>query len=75
MTPADLPHIAVRLTAIERSALQSLPARDRGHLPDDVWWAYHSILDEGLAQSDGNFLIFATPIGKEVLRVLGFRQR
>ena len=71
MTQANTSHIASRLTDDERLALRSLPARDRGHLPDDVWWAYYSILDQGLAESDGNFLISATPLGREVLRTLG----
>jgi hypothetical protein len=62
--------IAAQMTPNEKVALLSLPARDRGHLPDDAWWAYHSILDQGLATSDGNFLILATPLGEEVLRLL-----
>jgi hypothetical protein len=71
MTQADTSRIAAQLTDDERLALRSLPARDRGHLPDDIWWAYYSILDQGLAESDGNFLISATPLGRDVLRALG----
>lgn len=71
MTQPDLSRIAAGLVGSERTALRSLPVRDRGHLPDDVWWAYHSILDQGLAESDGNFLISATSLGRKVLRLLG----
>jgi hypothetical protein len=69
--PADAARIALQLTHDERSALRLLPMRDRGHLPDDVWWAYYSILDQGLAKSDGNFLISITALGQEVLNSLG----
>ncbi|QCP50349.1 hypothetical protein FAZ95_14930 [Trinickia violacea] len=70
MNQPDPSNIAARLTANERTALRSLPAHDRGHMPDEVWWAYYSILDQGLAESDGNFQISATLLGEEVLRTL-----
>jgi hypothetical protein len=61
--------VAQQLTDNERIALLSLPARDRADMPDELWWAYHSILDQGLATSQ-RFLISATPLGKAVLRLL-----
>lgn len=70
MISPDPTRIATSLTANERTALYSLPTHDRGDLPDDLWWAYYSILDQGLAASDGNFLISATPLGDDVLRLL-----
>lgn len=70
MIDQNLWHTAAELNACERKVLRSLPAYDRGHLPDDIWWAYLSILDQGLAESDGNFLIIVTPLGQEVLRTL-----
>ncbi len=70
MIDQNLWHIAAELNASERKVLRSLPAYDRGHLPDDIWWAYLSILDQRLAESDGNFLIIATARGQAVLRTL-----
>jgi hypothetical protein len=66
----DPERLAPQITANEREALLSLPARDRGDLPEDLWWAYHSILDQGLAASTGHSMIIATPLGHAVLRVL-----
>lgn len=66
----DLERVAARLTDNERMALLSLPARDRGDMHDDLWWAYHSILDQGLATSAGDFMIVATPLGEAVLGLL-----
>jgi hypothetical protein len=62
--------VARQLTDNERIALLSLPARDRADMPDELWWAYHSILDQGLATSSERFLIVATPLGAAVLRLL-----
>ena len=66
MSDICIPPIAERLTPTERAALLSLPVHDRGDLPEEVWWAYYSILDEGLADSDGNFTIVPTPLGTAV---------
>ena len=67
---ADPAAIAVALTAGERAALRSLPARDRGHMPDELWWAYYAILDAGLSTTAGNFVMVPTPLGEAVLRHL-----
>ncbi|WP_157219350.1 hypothetical protein [Flavisphingomonas formosensis] len=67
---ADPAAIAVALTAGERAALRSLPARDRGHMPDELWWAYYAILDAGLSTSAGDFLMVPTALGKQVLASL-----
>lgn len=70
MTNIDFSEIAARLTQHERTALRSLPVPDRGHLPDELWWAYRSILDYGLASSNGDFVLIASPLGQAVLRAL-----
>jgi hypothetical protein len=67
----DAKHVAERLTRDERRALLSLPATDRGGLPDEMWWGYYAILDAGLAASAGNFRMVATPLGHAVLHHLG----
>ncbi|WP_156681247.1 hypothetical protein [Sphingomonas profundi] len=54
----------------ERGALLALPFRDRGHLPDEIWWAFHALLDAGLSQTDGNFSMTASPLGAAVLALL-----
>jgi hypothetical protein len=65
------PHgVATQLTGNERAALLSLPARDTGGMPEGLWWAYSSILDQGLAVSTGRSLIIATPFGNAVLKLL-----
>lgn len=66
----DPERVAAHLTDNERAALLSLPARDRGDMHDDLWWAYHSILDQGLATSAGNFMIVATALGEAVIGLL-----
>ena len=66
MTAIDASQIASQLTDGERGALLSLPVRDRGDLPDDIWWAYYSIRDAGLSTSDNDFLMVATPLGEAV---------
>lgn len=70
MTPEHMHRIAAQLSAVERTLLQGLPATDRGHLPDAQWWGYCALLDEGLAQSDGQFGLSATALGQAVLRRL-----
>lgn len=65
--PAEL---AASLTENERMALQSLPARDRGHMPDELWWAYYAIFDAGLSTTAGDFLMVPTELGEAVLRAL-----
>lgn len=62
--------VAARLTENERKALQSLPARDRGHMPEELWWAYYAILDAGLSTTRGDFLMVPTELGEAVLRAL-----
>lgn len=66
----DATTLARRLTENERLALQSLPARDRGHMSEELWWAYHSIMDAGLLETAGNFLMVPTPLGQAVLDAL-----
>jgi hypothetical protein len=66
----DASTIAASLIASERRALQTLPVLDRGHLPDELWWAYVVLLDDGLAVSNGNYLISITPLGRRVLQAL-----
>lgn len=63
--------IAAALTEGEQAALRSLPARDRGHMPDELWWAYYALFDAGLSMTAGDFLMVPTPLGEEVLRALG----
>jgi hypothetical protein len=63
--------VAARLTTHEKAALASLPIHDRGHWPDELWWAYYAILDYGLATSNGDFELVASPLGEAVLRALG----
>ena len=63
--------IAAQLTDGERTALRSLPTRDRGHMPEELWWAYYAIMDAGLSTSAGDFLMVPTPLGEQVLRSLG----
>jgi len=62
--------IAAELTDGERAALRSLPARDRGHMPDELWWAYYALMDAGLSTSAGDFLMVPTPLGEQVLQRL-----
>jgi hypothetical protein len=62
--------MAAQMSRNERAALLSLPARDRGDLPEDLWWAYYSILDQGLAMSADHDMITVTPLGEAVLRLL-----
>jgi hypothetical protein len=66
----DPTQVARQLTHNERAALLSLPARDGADMSDELWWAYCSILDQGLAASAGNFVLTATPLGATVLSVL-----
>lgn len=70
ISPQNAEEIARQLTPGEREALLSLPARDRGDLPDDLWWAYYANLDAGLSTTDGNFLMMPTPLGHAVLAIL-----
>ena len=70
LASADPTDIAAKLTHSERRALLSLPARDRGDLPDDVWWAYYALLDAGLLMTSGDFLMVSTPLGEAVLSLL-----
>jgi hypothetical protein len=65
--PAD---IAAGLSRSERGALLSLPARDRGDLPDEIWYAYYALVDAGLSTTAGDFLMIPTPLGEAVLGVL-----
>jgi len=67
----DPSRIAAHLTPNECSVLRALPAYDRGDLPEEIWWAFHSLLDEGLAASDGRYLISTTSLGRAVLQALG----
>jgi hypothetical protein len=66
----DPNRVAAQMTGSERAALLSLPARDIGNLPEDLWWAYSSILDQSLAMSTGSSVIIATPLGNAVLELL-----
>lgn len=66
---ADAARLACELTRNERTALLSLPAQDRGGMPDELWWAYASLLDQGLATSE-HFRIVTTPLGEAVRRLL-----
>lgn len=66
----DATDIANSLSKKERAALLSLPCYDRGHMPDDSWWVYHTLLDMGLSTTAGNFLMVRTALGDEVLRRL-----
>ncbi len=70
MTDTDPATIAARLTESERAVLLSLPARDRGHMPDELWWAYYAIMDAGLSTTAGDFNMVATPLGEAVLNAL-----
>lgn len=72
MSPAE---IAASLTSNERAALRSLPARDRGHMPDDLWWAYYTIIEAGLSESACDFLMVPTPLGVAVLAILSEENR
>jgi hypothetical protein len=66
----DPNRVAAQMTGNERAALLSLPARDIGNLPEDLWWAYSSLLDQSLAMSTGSSVIIATPLGNAVLELL-----
>ena len=70
LASADPADIAAKLTQSERGALLSLPARDRGDFPDEIWWAYYALLDSGLSTTAGDFLMVPTPLGEAVLRLL-----
>ena len=70
MSDLEIQKIARQLTPHEQAALVSLPAQDRGHLPDERWWAYRSIIDYGLAVSNGDFTLVASELGKAVLLAL-----
>jgi hypothetical protein len=70
MTTIDPAKLASALTSAEKAALLSLPARDRGHMPEDAWWAYYAILDAGLSTNAGDFMMVATPLGEAVIRHL-----
>ena len=70
MSHVDPAKLANSLTSSERAALLSLPARDRGHLPEEIWWAYYAILDAGLSTTAGDFMMVPTPLGEEVKKHL-----
>ena len=59
---SDPAYVAIRLTENERRALRSLPAQDRGHMSEELWWAYYSLLDAGLLTTAGNFLMVPTKL-------------
>jgi hypothetical protein len=63
--------VAAQLTLHEKAALVSLPVHDHGHWSDELWWAYYAILDYGLATSNGDFGLVASPLGQAVVRALG----
>jgi hypothetical protein len=66
----DPNRVVAQMTDNEQRALLSLPVRDTGDLSEDLWWAYSSILDQGLAMSTGRSVIVATPLGTTVLKLL-----
>ena len=70
MTAVDPAELAGTLTAGEKGALLSLPARDRGDMPEELWWAYYAILDAGLSMPGGDFTMVPTPLGEAVIKHL-----
>jgi hypothetical protein len=70
MSEIDPATVARRLTPGERSALMSLPARDPGGLPDEVWWQYYALIDQGLSVASGNFWMRPSRLGEAVLAQL-----
>jgi hypothetical protein len=69
-TSAEPANIAAGLSRSERGALLSLPARDRGDLPEEIWYAYYALVDAGLCTTAGDFLMIPTPLGEAVLGLL-----
>jgi len=67
MTAVDPAELASSLTSGEKAALLSLPARDRGDMPEEAWWAYYAIFDAGLSTTAGDFMMVATPLGEAVI--------
>jgi hypothetical protein len=70
MNEIDPVTVARRLTVGEREVLMSLPIRDQGGLPDEIWWQYYALIDQGLSVSTGNFWMRLTPLGDAVLAEL-----
>jgi hypothetical protein len=70
MTTADPAKLASSLTSGEKAALLSLPARDRGDMPEEAWWTYYAILDAGLSTTAGDFMMVPTPLGEAVIEHL-----
>lgn len=67
MTTPDPARLASMLTSGEKAALLSLPARDRGDMPEEAWWIYYGLLDAGLLNTAGDFMMVATPLGEAVI--------